>query len=204
MRIGYIHITRSLPTQSFRCGVLVSRSAFVKVLKELSSRKVKYVVIGDSVLHLATGDSFMGDDIDLFVFQPDLLAEEEFYHKLADELGWGVGQTWLGTPKLLAKEEGEEVEVDLYTNLFDFFISPELLKTASRVRINNFRVKALEPEAYLVLKAKFADSARMKELKSFFGSRGFNKRKIEEYLKLMPREDERVVRRKLREIGFNV
>ncbi len=183
---------------------MVSRSAFVKVLKELSSRKVKYVVIGDSVLHLATGDSFMGDDIDLFVFQPDLLAEEEFYHKLADELGWDVGQTWLGTPKLLAKEEGEEVEVDLYTNLFDFFISPELLKTASRVRINNFRVKALEPEAYLVLKAKFADSARMKELKSFFGSRGFNKRKIEEYLKLMPREDERVVRRKLREIGFNV
>ncbi len=146
----------------------------------------------------------MGNDIDLFVFQPDLLAEEEFYHKLADELGWSVGQTWLGTPKLIAREVGESVDVDLYTNLFDFFISPELLKTASRVRINNFRVKAMEPEAYLLLKAKFADASKMKELKSFFGSRGFNQRKIEEYLKLMPREDERVVRRKLRDIGFNV
>jgi len=189
---------------SFWCRSLVSRVAFVSVLKKLSSRKVKYVVIGDSVLHIAAGDSFLGNDIDLFVFQPDLLAEEEFYHKLADELGWNVGQTWLGTPKLIARESGESVEVDLYTNLFDFFISPELLKTASRVRIDNFRVKALDPEAYLVLKAKFADSDKMKELKSFFGSRGFNQRKIEEYLKLMPREDERVVRRKLRDIGFNV
>ncbi len=183
---------------------MVSRAAFIRVLKELSSRKVKYVVIGSSILHIAAGNEDLGDDIDIFVFQPDLLAEEEFYHKLADELGWGIGQTWLGTPKIIAKIGDEEVEVDLYTNLFDFFISPEFLKTASRVRINSFRVKMLDPEAYLVLKAKFADSEKMNELKAYFGSKGFDLKKIKNLLSLIPREDERVVRRKLREIGFNV
>lgn len=51
----------------------------------------------------AIGSRDLGDDIDLFAESPSVLFEENYYRRVAEENGWILGYTWLGTPRIIAR-----------------------------------------------------------------------------------------------------
>ena len=187
------------------CGV-VSRKAFAKSLRLLLDHGFHFTVIGGSVVEIALKSRDLGPDIDLFAEDPNVFDEEEYY-RVAEELGWSVGQTWLGTPALVARVEGEEFHIEFYDNLFDFNVPEELLEQSVRVNIEGVRVKMVSLEDHIVLKAnagRSQDINRLKEIARLVnkGKLQVDSDKIRETASLFP--DEKVILRRLREAGFTV
>lgn len=183
---------------------MVSRSAFARSLSILLERGFRFTVIGGSVVGLAVGDSDLGDDIDLFAEDPSVLVDESEYYSLAEELGWILGQTWLGTPRLVARVGGEEVSLEFYDNLYDFYVPEEIILRAERVSVGGVRVKVVRVEDHIVLKANAGRSSDMDRLKEIGrlvkkGRLRIDKAAVEEAASLF--EDEKVILRRLREVG---
>ncbi|MEB3806288.1 MAG: nucleotidyltransferase [Desulfurococcales archaeon] len=184
---------------------MVSRQSFARALRLLLDHGFQFTVIGGSVVEVALGSRDLGPDIDLFAEEPNVFLEEEYYG-VAEELGWGVGQTWLGTPALIARLE-EEFPVEFYDNLFDFNVPEEILQRSVRVNIAGVRVKMVLVEDHIVLKAnagRSSDIERLKELARLAkkGKLKVDKNKLLEAASLFP--DEKVILRRLRDAGFQI
>ena len=180
------------------------------VLSRLSSRGVRFVVIGSTVIDLELRRRSFEDDIDVFALEPSPLVEEEFYRELASKEGWELSYTALGTPKLVVKvPSGGEVIVEVYENIHDFYIPPEILEQAPTKRIKGVSVRLLRPEDYIVLKAKAARDTDIEDLRIIReyieeGRLRVNERIIRADLELLPEEDRRLAESKLRDLGFRV
>ena len=184
---------------------MVSKQSFAKAIRLLLDNGFQFTVIGGTVIEVAIGSKDLGPDIDLFAEEPNVFMEEEYY-RIAEELGWGVGQTWLGTPALIARLE-EEFPIEFYDNLFDFHVPEEILHRAIRVNVGGVRVKMITIEDHIVLKAnagRSSDIDRLKELSKLVkkGKLKVDSRKMQEAAKLFP--DEKVILRRLRDSGFPV
>ena len=185
---------------------MVSRKAFASAIRSLLDAGFHFTVIGGTVVEVALKSRDLGPDVDVFAEEPNVFFEEEYY-RVAEELGWGVGQTWLGTPSLIARVEGEEFPVEFYDNLFDFNVPEEILHRAVKVNIEGVRVKMVTLEDHIVLKAnagRSQDMDRLKELARLArkGKLRVDEARLREAASLFP--DEKVILRRLREAGFTV
>lgn len=184
---------------------MVSSQVLAKALRMLLDEGFQFTIIGGTVVELELGSKDLGPDVDLFAEEPNVFMEEQYY-AVAEKLGWGVGQTWLGTPSLIARLE-EEFPIEFYDNLFDFNVPEEILNRARRVRLNGVRVKMVTLEDHIVLKANAGRSSDMDRLKEIArlakkGRLKVDEAALKEAASLFP--DEKVILRRLREAGFKV
>ncbi len=185
---------------------MVSRRGFAEAVRLLLDKGFRFTVIGGTVVELALGSRDLGPDVDVFAEEPNVFFEEE-YHAVAEELGWGVGQTWLGTPALQARVGGEEFPIEFYDNLYDFNVPPEILERAQRVSVQGVRVRMVLLEDHIVLKANRGlgqDMDRLAELARLAkkGKLHVDPGKLREAASFF--DDEKVILRRLREAGFPV
>ncbi len=184
-------------------------SDLVHVMKELFQRGVDAVVIGGTSVELAIKAQRLSGDLDLFPLNMSPLIEEDFYRALAEELGWGFGYTDLGTPRLVARVKSGDLPVEFYENIHDFYIPPAILESATTKRISGVDVKVIQPEDYVVLKARAGgeeDLERLREI-SKLAARGklkLNPRLIKRSLEYFPEDERSVIERRLKECSFKV
>ncbi len=181
---------------------LVSRRAFAETMKLLLANDLKFTVIGGAVIALATGADDMGEDVDLFAESPNVINEEDAYRSIADSNSWDYGQTWLGTPRITVIVGDEEVPVEFYDNLYDFYVPEDFISSARKVEVEGVRVKAIGVEQYLVLKARAGRKEDEEALKNIGESvkRGRLKVEASKVLQLASEFDEgQVIVRRLRE-----
>ncbi len=186
-------------------GDLVSREGFASALRALLDRGFRFTIIGGTVVELELGSKDLGDDVDLFGEEPSPLFEEE-YRAVAEELGWSIGQTWLGTPQLIARVGQEEIPIEFYENIHDFYVPSEMLERAIRIDVAGVRVKAVRLEDHIALKAHAGRSSDMERLKEIgrLAKRGkirVDRKALEEAVSFFG-DEAKVVARRLREAGL--
>ena len=141
---------------------MVTHSEFAEAIRLLLDEGFTFTVIGGTIVEVKLGSRDLGDDIDLLAESPDVITSEDEYFSLANRKGWVIGQTWLGTPRILVRIGDSEIPVEFYDNLLDFYVPPSMLERAERVRIGDVRVRMLRLEDHIVLKA---NAGREKDLK---------------------------------------
>jgi len=148
-------------------GDVVSKEDFAAAVRALLDNGFRFTVIGGTVVEVELGSKDLGDDVDVFAESPDPVIEEEEYYRVAEEQGWVIGQTWLGTPRVIVRVNQREVPVEFYENIHDFYVPPEILEAARKVRVKGVTVRMIRVEDHLVLKAnagRGSDMERLKEL----------------------------------------
>ncbi len=173
------------------------------VLKEFIDAGVKFVVIGDAVVQLKLGIRELEGDLDLFVLEPSIISEEDFYVSLAEEKDWVYTRTEAGTPRIIAKAGASEIIVELYENIFDIYVPAAFIDEAKVIEVNGVKVKSIGLEEYFVLKARQGVdlnklSKYLKQLKKL--DRGL----IERALKFMPEEDKKTILSRLKDVGVSL
>ncbi|WP_428068630.1 nucleotidyltransferase [Caldisphaera sp.] len=184
---------------------LVSLKAFIEIIRKLLDEGIKFTIIGDTVILLNTKSEDVGEDIDIFVESPSILENENFYEEIVERNNWLYGHTWLNTPRITAIINNEEVNLDLYDNLYDFYIPESFIKNAQRIDINGLRIRAINIEQYLVLKSYSGKEEDMLKLKEILVILKRNKIKIDENkIVEAARElgEESTIIRRLKEIGY--
>lgn len=181
---------------------MVSVEAFAEVARILLDKGFRFTVIGGTIVEYALGSRDLGDDIDVFAESPSAVFEVEVYRLVAEENGWPLGYTWLGTPRIIVRVGDEEVPVEFYDNIHDFYIPPSFIERGVRVEIGDVRVKMLTLEDHIVLKAnagRGTDMERLKEIARFArkGRLVIDRRRLVEAASEF--EDRDVIIRRLRE-----
>ena len=176
------------------------------MLRLLLDEGFRFTIIGGTVVEVALKSKDLGSDLDLFSEEPSALEEDEFV-RLADSRGWVLGQTWLGTPRIVARHGAEEVPVEFYDNLYDFYVPQEILDDALRVSLDGVRVKMIRVEDHIVLKAnagRGSDIERLKELARLAkkGKLRIDQARILDSVNLF--DEPQVLLRRLRDAGFKI
>ncbi|MCE4624206.1 MAG: nucleotidyltransferase [Caldisphaeraceae archaeon] len=186
---------------------MVSRRAFIKILRTLLDEGIKFTLIGDTIISLTLGLDNLGNDIDLFVEAPSLFERESFYQELAERYSWTYGQTWLGTPKITALIDDEEVEVEFYDNLYDFYVPEAFIRASKKVNVNGLKIKAIALEEYIALKAYSGRENDMKKLSEISALIKNKRIKIDRgrlINDIREMEDQRTILGRLRTVGIGV
>lgn len=184
---------------------MVSAGELAAVVRALLDEGLKFTIIGGTVVEVELGSRDLGDDLDVFAEEPDVLVNEESYREVSERRGWVMGQTWLGTPRILVRVGDIEVPVEFYDNLYDFYVPHSMLEGARRASIGDVRVKMIRLEDHLVLKANAGrekDLERLREIAKYV-----KKGKLKIDTKLIREaasefEDEQVILRRLRDSGI--
>ncbi len=184
---------------------MVSEKEAARALRALLDEGFRFTIIGGTVVEVALGSKDLGDDIDLFAEKPDIIMEEDVYRNISYEKGWVIGQTWLGTPRILVRINNVEVPVEFYDNLYDFYVPESMLTRAIRQEIGGVRVKVLSLEDHIVLKANAGrdkDLERLKEIAKHI-KRGRLKVNLEKIREAIDDFDEpSVIIRRLKDSGI--
>jgi len=130
------------------------RSALATIIKSLRDRGIDGVIVGSTCYMLYLGLKEFEDDIDLFTTTVSPTFDEDLIRSCSEELGCFLGQTEWGTPQLRCSVGGYEVVVELYENMYDFYIPQEMIDDAVSYKVNDVDVKALRVEDYLIIKSK--------------------------------------------------
>jgi predicted nucleotidyltransferase len=177
---------------------------------KLRDEGIRGVIIGSTVIDLELRRKEFEDDVDIFALEPSPLIEEDTYREIAYRNEWQMSYTALGTPKFVVRlPSGEEVIVEFYENIHDFYIPLEIIENAPKKTISGVEVKLIRPEDYIVLKAKAARDPDIEDLrivKEYIdsGKLKIDERIIKRDLELLPEEDRRLAISKLRGLGFRV
>ncbi|MEM4971918.1 MAG: nucleotidyltransferase, partial [Sulfolobales archaeon] len=142
---------------------------------------------------------------DLFVFEGSLSAVEADLVSRADEMGWDVGSTWLGTPSLVVRVGSEEVPLDLYEAVHDFYIPWEFVEGSRVVDLSGYPLRMLSPEQHIVLKARSGSEFVDEELHEYVDlyESGDLRISLQELRRLSSLfEDQRAIISRLRKAGF--
>ncbi|MEL9929320.1 MAG: nucleotidyltransferase [Sulfolobales archaeon] len=173
----------------------------------LESLGVRLAIIGSTSLQYHMGIRKFEDDLDLFVYEGSLLLEEERLRSDLARLGWDVGLTEFSTPKVIMRRGDEEIEVELYENIHDFYIPLELIERARDITVKDHRLKILLPEQYLVLKARAGRDKDLEDLRVYSdmikeGKLRISISLIRENASLF--EEERIIISRLRSSGIKI
>jgi len=187
--------------------VTYSLEDLARVLKVLVDAGVRGVIIGSTVVQLEMRSRELAEDVDIFVEEPSPFIEEDFYRELARRHNWGLGQTWLGTPSLIARMGDEEIVVELYENIYDFYVPPEVLQRAPKKNLRGVTFRVLRLEDYALLKAKAGRDEDMEDLEELAtlvksGEVKFDKRLVKESLQFFPEEDQPLMEKRLKKVGL--
>ncbi|MCE4624723.1 MAG: nucleotidyltransferase [Desulfurococcales archaeon] len=186
---------------------MVSKKEFAQALRKLLDSGFRFTVIGGSVVELELGSRDLGDDIDLFAEAPSPVIEEEEYYRVAEENGWVIGQTWLGTPRVIVRVDQAEVPVEFYDNIYDFYVPEEILRDARKIRVSGVTVRAVRVEDHIVLKAnagRRSDMERLQEIARLVkkGKLQVDVKRIQWAAELF--DDRKGILNRLRSAGFKV
>ena len=185
-------------------GALVGRKAFAAAMRLLLNSGLKFTIIGSTVVSLEAGLDDMGEDVDLFAESPSVVESEDFYVRVAEANSWHLGQTWLGTPRITVIAEDEEVPVEFYDNLYDFYIPERFIREARRVDVEGVKVKAITVEEYLALKGRAGREEDVEGLKRAveLAKKGRLKLSTDEVRRAAEEfEESQIILRRLREVG---
>jgi len=177
--------------------------ALVDGLKKLVDMNVNFVIIGDTVVQLALKKQLLEGDVDLFILEPSIFENEEFYREIAEENGWDYGLTEIGTPRLIAHIHGYDIVYELYENFMDFEIPYEVLNKARSIELHGLTIKVLQPEQYFVLKAR--QGVDLDKIKHYISEyKSIDYRVLKETVNAYPREDQEVIIERLRMLNLRV
>jgi predicted nucleotidyltransferase len=174
-------------------------------MKALQDRGVDAVIIGDTSVMLALGESVFNGDLDLFVLSHSPLADKSFFEGLARELNWGLSSTEIGTPSLIVPLESETLVVELYENYMDIDIPAEIFEDTIDYRVDGVRVRSIRPEYYLVLKARQGvDLDKLVEYIRVLKRTGLNTKLVEYAASLYPEDEKEVIIERLRSCKLEI
>ena len=184
-------------------------SSLVKVLKEIAELGYDYVIIGDTVVYLELKSKKFDSDIDLFVTNTSPFMEEETIRSVAEERKWGFGFTDIGTPRLIINTSEGDVVVELYENIYDFYIPPEILSDAHKKKLRDIEVKLIHVEDYLLLKARAGapeDYEKLMDIIDLLNKRGYkvNQRLLWRHLGYFSQDERNMIITRLKELGLKL
>lgn len=142
-----------------------SKECLRSTLLALREKGIDGVLIGSTVYQLLLGWKELEDDVDIFSTSLSPSFDEDLILEAAEELSCFTGQTAWGTPQLRCMVEGCEIIIELYENLYDFYIPEEIIASHQEVNIRGVTVKILRIEDYLLLKAKAGREKDLEDLK---------------------------------------
>jgi len=110
---------------------------------------------------------------------------------------------------MVAKGPKNEVEIEFYDNIMDFYVPDEILNEAKTVEIKGVKIKKVSPEDYVVLKSRSEDPEAISIIRGVkaladSGKITLNVRKIKERLELFPETDVPLMKKRLKEAGIDV
>ncbi len=184
-------------------------SSLVKVLKEIAELGYDYVVIGDTVVFLELKSKKFNGDIDLFVTNTSPFMEEETIRGIAEERKWGFGFTDIGTPRLIVNTDEGDIIVELYENIYDFYIPPEILSEAHKKKLRDIEVKLTHVEDYLLLKARAGapeDYEKLMNVIDILNKKNYkiNQRLLWRHLGYFPQDERNMIVTRLNELGLKL
>ncbi|QXJ30508.1 nucleotidyltransferase [Saccharolobus shibatae] len=154
-----------------------------EVLHELQDL-TKFIIIGDTIVDISLKRKGTESDVDLFALDISVLVDDDKIRNFAYEKGWDYGRTPIDTPRLLAPVDDDQLQVDLYENIQDFFVPKEILDSAINIKIGAYEFKSIRLEDYILLKANAFREEDEDELKTLVYLLGEGKISIDkEYLK---------------------
>jgi len=103
---------------------LIPFSKVGEVLHELQDL-TKFIIIGDTIVDISLKRKGTESDVDLFALDISVLVDDDKIRNFAYERGWDYGRTPIDTPRLLAPVDDDQLQVDLYENIQDFFVPKE-------------------------------------------------------------------------------
>ncbi len=126
-----------------------------KAINQLREEGIDGIIVGGTCIHITLRRSELEEDVDLFVTSLSPFIEEERIRSTAYRRGWRVGLTELGTVSLILNIEGNEIQIELYENVHDFYIPDEALRICRRsISIHGVDINYIAPECWAVFKAK--------------------------------------------------
>ena len=175
------------------------------IIKDLGLR---VAIIGDTSIYYFLGERVFNKDLDLFVYEGSVLDKEDLLRRGASERMWEIGSTEYGTPKISVRKNDEEIEIELYENIYDFYIPQEIIEKSKDIRIRDIDLKIIYPEQHIVLKARAGGEQDIESLRVYSdmvkeGVLRLGLAKIKETASLFP-EEERLILSRLRSAGFNI
>ena len=184
-----------------------SRVDVGNLLIELERRGVGGIIIGSTVYQILLKWRELEDDVDVFAttFSPSF--DEEVLLHAAEELNCFVGQNDWGMPQLRCPLRDEELSIEFFENLYDFYVPQEIIDSGRRVRLGDYGGKAILLEDYLLLKAKGGRSRDLESLwfiSDLLKSRKLkiSKELIQEHIKFFDYDDAKLIKKRLREAGI--
>ncbi|MGC9152117.1 MAG: nucleotidyltransferase [Vulcanisaeta sp.] len=132
------------------------KKALVKVASELSKRDIEFVLIGSAILPLLYDIDWNVHDIDIFITNKSTIMEPEVFEEIAKENDWDVGMDMNGMMYYEILINAQVVRVDLMENILDIYIPEDMIRNATKTRINGMEIRSIRLEDFLVLKAREA------------------------------------------------
>jgi predicted nucleotidyltransferase len=179
----------------------------VFLFKQLEGLGLRFVIIGNTCIYYAMGRRVFEDDVDLYIYEGSLVSAESSLRSIADEMGWDVGSTELGTPSLIVRNKGEEIVVDLYEALYDFYVPEEIIEASRIISLDSISMRILTPEQHIVLKARAGSEESVEDLARYAdlvenGELKVNIQEIKRLAQLF--EDMKTIIHRLRKAGFQL
>jgi len=166
-----------------------------------------FIIIGDTCVYYAAGHRVFQGDVDLYIFNGSISFVENDLRKFAEESGWDIGSTELGTPSLVLRKNDEDIAVDLYEAMHDFYVPAELIESSRVIDVGGLSIRILSPEQHIVLKARSGSEDAIAELSEYLdlyesGDLSINIQEIRRLASLF--EDQRTILYRLRKAGFQI
>jgi len=186
---------------------LISFEKIGDILRQIQEL-TDFVVIGDTVVELSLNRKSTDSDVDLFPLGFSVIDEYDRLTQFVERQGWDLGSTPIDTPRLVIPLNDEQLQVDLYENIQDFFVPTKILEEAETRKIGKWEFKVVKLEDYILLKANAFREEDEEELKRIVQLVGERKLKID--LDTLNRnaelfeENSKSVRERLASIGFKL
>ncbi|MEM3280742.1 MAG: nucleotidyltransferase, partial [Saccharolobus sp.] len=113
---------------------MISFEKIGEVLYELQNL-TDFVIIGDTIIDITLRRKGTESDVDIFVLGISVLAEDDKIRDFAYERGWDYGRTPIDTPRLVVPIDNDQLQIDLYENIQDFYVPKEILDNAINIKI---------------------------------------------------------------------
>ncbi|QIW23039.1 nucleotidyltransferase [Sulfolobus sp. S-194] len=167
-----------------------------------------FVIIGDTIVDLSLGRKGTDSDVDLFMLGLSVLVDEDKIREFAFERGWDFGKTPIDTPRIIASVDDDQLQIDMYENIQDFFVPEEIISSAIEMRVGKEKFKIIRLEDYILLKANAFREEDEDELKTIVyligeGKLNIDKKYLESHIDLFE-ENSKSIRDRLALIGIKI
>ncbi|MEM3293077.1 MAG: nucleotidyltransferase, partial [Metallosphaera sp.] len=99
--------------------------------------------------------------------------------EFVNDRGWDLGSTPIDTPRIVIPLGDDQLQVDIYENIQDFFVPSIVIESAEEMKIGKGFFKVIKLEDYILLKANAFREEDEEELKKIIQLIGERKLKID-------------------------